>query len=389
MGPGGGGMRDLAHALTVDAYVPAAGSARRDAGMLLGVTIFLLLVGLLTVYSASSFIAQRQGLPDYYYLRQQASKAMVGLLTLYVLARLDYRVHRYLAWPLLGGTLLALLVLIVPGTEFIAPIRNGARRWLEVGVQIQPSELAKLTMVIWTAAIAAKKGERIRSLRWGLAGFAVVYALTALLIVAEPDLSTTVLIGLLGAMILFAAGARIGHFILLGLLAVPVFWEWLTTASYRLARLATFFNAGSNPSGAGYQLRQSLIAVGSGGLFGVGYGESVQKYYFLPEPHNDFAFSIIAEEWGLIGTLTLLAAFALVAVLGLRIARRAPDPFGFLLAVGLTSLIVVSGLVHIAVSVGLLPTTGITLPFVSYGGSSLVVSLAAVGILLNIGSWRA
>lgn len=382
-------MRDLAHALRVDAHVPAAGSARRDAGLLLAATIFLLLAGLLTVYSASSFLAQKQGLPDYYYLRQQASKAMLGLLALYVLARLDYRVHRYLAWPLLGITLVGLLLLVLPGTEFLAPPRNGARRWLELGVRVQPSEVAKLVLVIWTAALAAKKGERIRSLRWGLAAFVVVYAVVAFLIILEPDLSTVALIGLLGAVILFAAGARIGHFILLGLLAVPLLWEWITAASYRLARLATFFNAGSDPAGAGYQQHQSLIAVGSGGLFGVGYGESLQKYYFLPEPHNDFVFAIIGEEWGLIGSLCVILAVAAIGVLGLRIARRAPDAFGFLLAVGLTALIVVSALVHVGVSVGLLPTTGVNLPFMSYGGSSLVMSFAAVGILLNIGSWRA
>lgn len=382
-------MRDLAAAVTVDSYVPAAGSARRDAGVLLAITIFLVLVGLLTVYSASSFLAQKQGLPDHYYLRQQASKALIGLLALYVMARIDYRIYARLAWPFIGGTLLLLLLLVLPGTESIAPVRNGARRWIDLGVLFQPSELAKLAMVIWTAALAAKKGERIRSLRWGLAAFAVVYLCVALLIMLQPDLSSAVLIGLLCGVVLFAAGARIGHFILLGLLTVPLIWERIRTASYQLARLLTFFNAGSDLEGAGYQLRQALIAVGSGGVFGVGYGESAQKYYFLPEPHNDFAFAIIAEEWGLVGSVAMAVAITAFGYFGLRIARRAPDAFGFLLAVGLTALVVVSALVHMCVCVGLMPTTGVTLPFISYGGSSLVVSLAAVGILLNIGSWRA
>jgi cell division protein FtsW len=382
-------MKDLAASLAVDAYVPAAGSARRDAGMLLAISVFLVLVGLITVYSASSFLAQKQGLLDHYYLRQQASKALVGLLVLYVLARLDYRIYRRLAWPLLGVTLLALFVLVLPGTEVIAPPRNGARRWLDLGVQVQPSELAKLVMVIWAAALAAKKGERLRSLRWGLAAFGVIYLPVAFLIVLEPDLSSAALIGLLCAIVLFAAGARIGHFILLGLIALPLFWEWIQAASYRMARLVTFFDAGSDPSGVGYQLRQSLIAVGSGGVLGVGYGESAQKYFFLPEPHNDFAFAIISEEWGLVGVGTVALSVAVLGVLGLRIARRAPDVFGYLLAVGLTALIVVSALMHMGVSLGLLPTTGVTFPFISYGGSSLVVSLAAVGILLNVGSWRA
>ena len=382
-------MRDLAAAVTVDSYVPAAGSARRDAGMLLAITVFLVLVGLLTVYSASSFLAQKQGLPDHYYLRQQASKALVGLLALYVLARVDYRVYLRLAWPFMAITLLTLLLLVLPGTESIAPVRNGARRWIDLGVRFQPSELAKLVMVIWAAALAAKKGERIRSLRWGLAAFAMVYLCVAFLIMLQPDLSSAALIGLLCGVVLFAAGARIGHFILLGIRAVPLFWEWIRAASYRLARLVTILNAGSDPEGAGYQLRQALIAVGSGGLFGVGYGESAQKYYFLPEPHNDFAFAIIAEEWGWVGSVAIAITIAVFGYYGLRIARRAPDSFGFLLAVGLTALVVVSALIHMCVCVGLLPTTGVTLPFISYGGSSLVVSLAAVGILLNIGSWRA
>jgi len=382
-------VRDLAAAVTVDTYVPAAGSARRDAGVLLAIAVFLVLVGLLTVYSASSFLAQQQGLPDHYFLRQQASKAMIGLVALYVLARVDYRVFASFAWPLLAVTLFALLLIVLPGTEAIAPPRNGARRWLELGVRVQPSEVAKLAMVIWVAALAAKKGERVRSLRWGLAAFGLVYLMVAFLIMLQPDLSSAALIGLLCAIVLFAAGARIGHFILIGMLAVPLLWEWIRTASYRMARLVTFLDGGLDTSGAGYQLHQSLIAVGSGGLFGVGYGESAQKYYFLPEPHNDFAFAVIAEEWGWVGVAALLMLIGLIGFLGLRIARRAPDAFGFLLAVGLTSLIVVSALIHMGVSVGLLPTTGITLPFISYGGSSLVVSLAAVGILLNIGSWRA
>lgn len=382
-------MKDLVGSVALEAYVPAAGSARRDAGTVLAISVFLVLIGLLTVYSATSFLAQKQGLPDHYYLRQQASKALVGLIVLYVLARVDYRVYRKLAWPLLGVTILMLLLLVLPGLEAIAPPRNGARRWLDLGVSFQPSELAKLVMVIWTAALAAKKGDRLRSFRWGLAAFAVIYALVGFLIVLEPDLSSVALMGLVCTIVLFAAGARIGHFILLGLAALPLVWESIRAASYRMARIVTFLHAGSDPMGSGYQLRQSLIAVGSGGVVGVGYGESAQKYYFLPEPHNDFAFALLAEEWGLIGVAAVTVAVGLIGVLGLRIARRAPDAFGYLLAIGLTSLIVVSALLHIGVTMGLLPTTGVTLPFISYGGSSMVVSLAAVGILLNIGSWRA
>lgn len=383
-------MKDLAATVTVDSYVPAAGSARRDAGMLLAVTVFLLLVGLLTVYSATTFLAQKQGLPDHYYLRQQASKALVGLVVLYVLARVDYRNYARVAYPLLGVTLLTLLVLVLPGTESIAPVRNGARRWIEFsGLRFQPSEAAKLAMVMWVAALATRKGPHVRSLRWGLGPFLVVYFCVALLVVLQPDLSSAAMIGLLCGIVLFTAGARIGHFFLLGMVAVPFLWDQILAASYRLARLLTFFNAGSDADGAGYQLTQALIAVGSGGLLGVGYGESAQKYYFLPEAHNDFAFAIIAEEWGWVGSTVIVCAIAVFGFLGLRIARRAPDSFGFLLAVGLTALVVAGALIHMCVCLGMLPTMGDTLPFISYGGSSLVVSLAAVGILLNIGSWRA
>ncbi len=383
-------MKDLAATVTVDSYVPAAGSARRDAGMLLAVTVFLLLVGLLTVYSATTFLAQKQGLPDHYYLRQQASKALVGLLVLYVLARVDYRKYARFSYPLLGATLVTLLLLVLPGTESIAPVRNGARRWIEFsGFRFQPSEVAKLAMVIWVAALASKKGQHVRNLRWGLGPFTVVYLCVALLIILQPDLSSAAMIGLLCGIVLFTAGARIGHFVLLAMLAVPFLWDHILAASYRVARLMTFLNAGSDSEGAGYQLTQALIAVGSGGLLGVGYGESAQKYYFLPEAHNDFAFAIIAEEWGWVGSAVIVVGVAVFGFLGLRIARRAPDPFGFLLAVGLTALIVAGALIHMCVCLGILPTMGDTFPFISYGGSSLVVSLAAVGILLNIGSWRA
>ncbi len=383
-------MKDLAATVTVDSYVPAAGSARRDAGMLLAVTVFLLLVGLLTVYSATTFLAQKQGLPDHYYLRQQASKALVGLLVLYVLARVDYRKYARFSYPLLGATLVTLLLLVLPGTESIAPVRNGARRWIEFsGFRFQPSEVAKLAMVIWVAALASKKGQHVRNLRWGLGPFTVVYLCVALLIILQPDLSSAAMIGLLCGIVLFTAGARIGHFVLLAMLAVPFLWDHILAASYRVARLMTFLNAGSDSEGAGYQLTQALIAVGSGGLLGVGYGESAQKYYFLPEAHNDFAFAIIAEEWGWVGSAVIVVGVAVFGFLGLRIARRAPDPFGFLLAVGLTALIVAGALIHMCVCLGILPTMGDTLPLISYGGSSLVVSLAAVGILLNIGSWRA
>lgn len=384
-------MTDLVRpGLPAESYLPEyVGAARRDAAVLLGLTVFLVLVGLLMVYSASSFLAQSRGLPDHYYLQRQAERALVGLVALYVCARMDYRVWRKVAWPFVGLSVLALLLTVAPGTHALAPVRNGARRWLELGVTIQPSEFAKLAAVIWTAALAAKKGERIRSLRWGILPILLVPGTLMFLILVEPDLSGSALLGLVTALTLFAAGARIGHFILLAMVALPVLWEQITDVSYRLARIIAFLDGGADPAGAGYQLQQSLIAIGSGGPLGVGFGESLQKFHFLPEPHTDFVFAIVGEEWGFAGSLVILASLALLGHFGLRIARRAPDRFGFLLGVGLTMLLVCTGAIHLAVTMGVLPTAGVTLPFVSYGGSNLVVSLAAAGILLNIGSWRA
>lgn len=383
-------MRDLiAPAVPSRAFVPKRMStARRDATLLLGLTILLVLLGLLMVYSASSFLAQSRGLPDHFFLQRQAERALLGLALMYVCARTDYRVWGRLAWPLLAIAALALAVVVAPGAESIAPVRNGARRWLDFGVTVQPSELAKLAAVVWTAWLAAKKGDRIRSLRWGVAPFVIVLGGLMFLILIEPDLSGAATLGFVAGLVLFTAGARVGHFILVGVLAVPILWEQITDVSYRLARVLSFLGAQVDPAGAGYQVRQSLIAIGSGGPLGVGFGESVQKFHFLPEPHNDFIFAIVAEEWGFAGSALVILALACFGHLGLRVARRAPDTFGFLLAVGLTSLVVATAAIHVAVTMGVLPTAGVTLPFVSYGGSNLVVSLAAAGILLNIGSWR-
>ena len=380
-------MRDLVAAAPAGRAVPLGG-ARRDAVLLLGVAALLVLFGLLMVYSASSFLAQARGWPDHYYLQRQAVRALVGLVALFVCARVDYRVWARFAWPLVGLAALALVVVVAPGTEPIAPVRNGARRWLELGVTVQPSEFARWAAVLWTAWLAARKGERIRSLRWGLLPFVCVLGVLMFLVLIEPDLSGAALLGFVCGIVLFTAGARIGHFLLLGGVGAWVLWDRITDVAYRLARVVAFYDAQADPAGAGYQLQQSLIAIGSGGPLGVGYGESMQKFYFLPEPHNDFIFAIIGEEWGFAGSAVVLLAVAGYATAGFRLARRAPDAFGFLLGVGMTSLVVVPALVHVAVAMGVLPTAGVTLPFVSYGGSNLVVSLAATGILLNIGSGR-
>ncbi|HEY8469336.1 MAG TPA: putative lipid II flippase FtsW [Longimicrobiales bacterium] len=353
--------------------------------MLLLLTILLLSFGLVMVYSASAVNAQTLGLADYHFVVRQALGGAAGMVLLVVLAEVDYHWWARLAWPLLGITVLALVLLVVPGTEAIAPAANGARRWLTVGpVTVQPSEFAKLVLIAWTAKLAVKKQSLLPSLSRGLMPFLVIWGLVALLVLVEPNLSSALLIVMLAALVVFAAGARIGHFLLLGLIALPLLWGQIEAVQYRLRRVVAFVDPTHDPTGASYQITQSLIALGSGGLFGRGLGRGEQKFGFLPEPHNDFIFSMIGEEWGFLGTSAVLLAFVAFGLVGYRVARQAPDLFGFLLAIGMTNLIVVQALLHIAVATALVPTTGVTLPFISYGRSSLLVCLMAVGVLLSV-----
>lgn len=351
--------------------------------VLLGVTLTLLAFGLVTLYSASTFLAHRAGVPDYYFVLRQAAGGALGLGVLVVCSRIPYRWWRPLAWPLLIMSWILLLVLVLPGTEEIAPRINGARRWLKIGITLQPSELAKIALIIWTAALAVKKQAHFRSLRRGLLPFLVVWTAVLLPIAVEPDFSTACLIGLLVGTVVFVAGGRPGHFVFLGLLLLP-FVRAQLGADWRLRRMTAFLHPEVDPAGAGFQLRQSLVALGSGGLTGVGFGEGRQKFGFLPEPHNDFIFAMVGEEWGLMGVLFLLSLYLVLVLVGFRIAARADDLFGELLAVGFTSLIALHALLHMGVGLGLVPTTGLALPLVSYGRSNLLVTMAAVGILMAV-----
>jgi cell division protein FtsW len=353
-----------------------------------GALVLLVLVtfsfGLVELYSASTFMAESEGLPPYFYAVRQLAGMVPGALVCILLARMDYRRLRAAAWPLLLFTLFLLVLVVLPGTESIAPRVNGARRWLRIGTTFQPSELAKLAIILWTAAMAVKKQDRMHSLRKGLLPFLVVWFALLVPVMLQPNFSAVMLLALLGALVLFAGGARIGHFILIGLLSVPILWNQIESASYRVKRIVAFLDPSADVAGTRYQIHQSLIAVGSGGVTGVGFGGSQQKFGFLPEPHNDFLFSMIGEEWGFVGVIFTVLLFAGFAVVGYRIARRASDLFGYLLAVGLTNLIVVSALLHMGVALSLLPTTGVILPFMSYGRSGLLVCFTAVGVILSV-----
>ena len=363
---------------------PASSRPSVTGRALLAVTLSLVAFGLLSVYSASSYVAQVQGLEDSHYLFQQVSRAGVGLVILAVASVVNYRLYQGLAWPLLGLTVLLLIPLLLPGTEAIAPRINGARRWLDIGVTVQPSELAKISVVLWTAAVAVKKQDRLQSFRYGLLPFLLVVGLVCLLVLLEPHFSATVMIAAVAATVLFTAGARFGHFAMLGAAALPVLWVQVMGSGYRMARVTAFMNPDSTAAAGGYQLKQSLMAVGSGGLFGVGFGRSSLKMSYLPEPQNDFIFSIIAEEWGFVGAAAVILLFLAWALLGLRIARAAPDLYGRLVAVGITALVAFAAFGHIGVALGLLPTTGINLPFISAGGTNLILMLGMTGILLNV-----
>ncbi|HEX6070157.1 MAG TPA: putative peptidoglycan glycosyltransferase FtsW [Longimicrobiaceae bacterium] len=361
-----------------------AGEAERwEPGALLLIVLLLVSFGLVELYSASTFMAQSEGLPPHFYALRQAIGVLPGVAVCALLANIDYRRLQAAAWPLLGLSILLLLLVIMPGTEAIAPRVNGARRWIRLGFTLQPSELAKLSLIIWTAALAVKKQERLHSLRRGLLPFLVVWMMVLVPVVAQPNFSAALLLALLASLVLFAGGARIGHFILLGVVAIPVLWNQVAGANYRLKRVVAFLDPSADPA-AFYQSHQSLIAIGSGGIAGRGLGEGQQKFGFLPEPHNDFLFSMIAEEWGFVGVCFTVLLFTGFAVAGYRIASRASDLFGYLLGIGMTNLIVVSALLHMGIALALLPTTGVVLPFMSYGRSGLLVSFAAVGILLSL-----
>lgn len=356
-----------------------------EAPALLLITLFLLSFGLISVYSASAIKAQTAGLPDYYFVIRQATGGVAGLVLLAVMALVDYRWLRLLAWPVLLFIVLLLFLMVVPGTQSLAPVINGARRWLYVGpVMLQPSEFAKLALIAWTAMLAVKKQEKLPSLRRGLLPFLVVWSVVGGLIALQPSVSAAGLTVLLAVSVLFAGGARIGHFLVLGGLMLPVLWSRLGGAAYRARRITAFLDPSADVGNTSYQIHQALIALGSGGILGRGFGHGQQKFGFLPEPHNDFLFAMIGEEWGFLGVTLLILLFTAFILIGYRIARNAPDLFGFLLAIGLTNLIAAQAMLHMAVNLALLPATGVTLPFMSYGRSSLLVCMAAVGILINI-----
>ena len=357
-----------------------------EAQGLILVSAILLAYGLAVLYSASALVAMNESHGSAFYLLRQLSGAAAGAVAFAIVAKLDADKWREWAWPLMLLTIVAMtLTLVLP--DSIAPRINGSKRFL-FGSSFQPSELGKLGVIVWVSMLVVRKGDSLRRLTKGLVPFLVVIGLLDVLAALEPDLSVSMLYTLLMALLLFVGGARMSHFVALGALAIPVLWHKIERLQYALLRVSTFLDPGGAPAAVNYQLKQSLLAVGSGGAFGVGFGEGRQQAGFLPYPYSDFIASNIGEEWGFVGLAAITIAFAVYALLGFRIARKARSPFLQLVAVGLTFVTVLTAYLHIGVVIGLLPTTGLTLPFVSYGRSNLVLTLLFTGSLVNIGSTK-
>lgn len=358
-----------------------------EARALVILTGVLVSFGIASVYSASAIVEMQAGYGHAHLLVRQLIGLFIGAVAFALAAKLDAELWEKWAWPVMALSLLLLLIVILPFTAGIAPRVHGARRYL-FGSSIQPSELGKLAVVVWTSMLVVKKGSTMRRLTKGLLPFLVVIGAMDVLVMLEPDLSTAMMFTLVMGIILFAGGVRIGHFVALGVLLIPVLYVKIERLNYVLLRMTAFFDPGGAPPEVSYQLKQSLIAVGSGQIFGVGFGRGRQQYGFLPFGYDDFIAAHIGEEWGFIGLTLLVIAFAIYAALGFRIAKKARTPFLQLVAVGLTVTMVLTAYLHIGVATGLLPTTGLTLPFISYGRSNLILSLLMTGILINIGSTR-
>src|SRR5215212_2898201 len=344
-------------------------------------TILLVALSVVMVYSASAPVAlERYGRASMF-LMKQGMWAVLGIAMLTVFMRIDYRYYRE---PLFIWTGLGFVAFALVCVYFRAPV-NGARRWFGVGgIGVQPSELAKLVAIFFIAAILERRGRRIDDVVSSLMPIAIVVLGLVALILPEPDFGTSMSLLVIAAVMVFAAGLNYRYVVGVGLAALPAVYILVMGSAYRRRRTLAFLNPWEDPLGDGFQIIQSLIAIGTGGVWGKGLMNGVQKLFYLPEPHTDFIYSVISEELGLVGATAVVICFCVVAWRGARVALNAPDPFGAFLALGLTTMVAAQALVNISVVLGLLPTKGIPLPFVSNGGSSLLINLVGMGILLNV-----
>ena len=344
-------------------------------------TILLVCLSVVMVYSASAAVALDKFQRPYLFLIKQGMWAALGVGVLAIVMRIDYRNYREPAfiWSCLGIVVLGLI-----GVLFSPPVNN-ARRWFGIGgIGVQPSELAKLAAIFFIAALLERRMHRINEIKYALAPIGLLVLSLFTLIILEPDFGTSMSLVLIATAMVFAAGLNYRYILGTALCALPPVAYLVMSSPYRMQRVLTLLDPWRDQYGAGFQVIQSIIAVGTGGLWGRGLMNGVQKLFFLPEPHTDFIYSVISEELGLIGATAVLLCFGLITWRGLRVTMRAPDTFGALLALGLTTMVAVQALFNISVALGLLPTKGIPLPFVSFGGSSLLINLLGMGILLNV-----
>jgi cell division protein FtsW len=342
----------------------------------------LICIGIVMVYSASSIYAWERYKDSFFFLKRHISFLAIGAVLTFLVMSVDYRKFRRFAQPLVILSIVLLVLVLIPG---IGREVSGARRWFRFKfISFQPSELANMAIIIYTADFIARKGNIIKTFLRGFLPPICVLGLSALLILMQPDLGTTLAICALTFIMLFVAGVRVLYLLSIVLASLPVLYTLIFSVPYRKMRIMAFLNPWLDPKGTGFQIIQSQIALGSGGIFGIGLGHSRQKLFYLPAAHTDFIFSIIGEELGLIGTLGVILLFIIFIQQGLKIIKNANDKFGYFLSLGLVLLITLKAAINIGVSCGILPTKGLPLPFISYGGSSFIFDLVSVGILINI-----
>ncbi len=334
------------------------------------------------IYSASSIYAWERYQDNFFFLKRHLSFVLIGLLCMLAVMGVDYRRLRRWSGPMLGIAIILLILVLIPG---IGREVAGARRWFRFKIlSFQPSEFANLAVIIYVADFIARKDKMLKSFLRGFIPPLIVLGFVSVLILAQPDLGTTVALSVVVCIMMFVGGIRLRYLAGMALAALPALYLLIFNVPYRRMRIMAFVNPWLDPKGSGFQIIQSQIALGSGGILGTGLGLSKQKLFYLPAAHTDFIFSIIGEELGLIGTLAVVILFVLLIQQGIKIIKNAPDKFSYFLSLGLVSMISLKAVINIGVSCGVLPTKGLPLPFISYGGSSLVFDMVSLGLLINI-----
>jgi len=349
--------------------------------------LFLVGIGIVMVYSASSALALKRFGTDYYFLRKQAIFALSGIVALVICRHIPYRFYGSLTYPFL---ILAFALLVAIQVSGFGHSAGGSARWLRYGgFSLQPSEFARFALVVYLAYSMNKKKEMLKDFSVGLLPHILMLSALSALLILQPDFGSVVILFAMTWIMLFVGGVRIIYLLSsLALFILPVAYYLLFNAEYRIKRIISYLDPWQYPTNEGYQVIHSLMAFGTGGIWGTGIGKGYQKLFYLPEPHTDFIFSVIGEEFGLMGVLVILGLYALILWRGVIIARNAKDSFGSLVAIGLTTAIGLQVCVNMGVALGLLPTKGLTLPFLSYGGTSLLVNMCSIGILMNIGAFK-